>query len=237
MIVDIVRSRRRHRSAALRYESGGRFVLTVPYSADDEWVQSFIFEKRRWMERAAEKAEAELETRKIVPGIRIETEFYSLGVALDPQLRGKQYRVVKSKLENSSTFHLSSDFFAPENSDKLYANLEKYLLAQMTKHGSQALLNRAEYWANFHKIRVKDFFVRVQKSRLGYCTFDNRIMLNARLLFAPPEIRDYVICHELAHTKHKNHSKAFWGYLETLFPGAKKADRTLKDRRLYVMSV
>ena len=48
---------------------------------------------------------------------------------------------------------------------------------------------------------------------------------------------DYVICHELAHTKHKNHSKRYWAYLEQLFPGAKAADKLLRDSSVYSMRV
>lgn len=236
MIIDIVRSRRRKSSAALKYEAEGRFVLTVPYSADDYWVQSFIHEKRQWMERTAEKVRDQVQSRHIEPASRITTEFYSLQVEIAPTLEYPQYKVVRSKTEPLSTFYLSPEFFEPHAQDKLYHNLEKYLLAQMVKLGSAALIERAQYWAKLHGIRVKEIFVRVQKSRLGYCTFDDRIMLNGRLLFAPLKIRDYVICHELAHTKHKNHSKAFWAYLEKLFPGAKKVDRLLKDRTVYTMS-
>ena len=125
----------------------------------------------------------------------------------------------------------------PENQLKLFANLEKYLLTQMAKSGADSLIERTRALAMQHKIDIKDVTVKVQKSRLGYCTYDNRIMINARMLFSPPALRDYVICHELAHTRHKNHSKQFWAYLEKLYPGAKAADKKLRDSSLYSMRV
>ena len=45
----------------------------------------------------------------------------------------------------------------------------------------------------------------------------------------PERLRDYVILHELAHVKHKNHSKRFWDYLEEICPGSKKLDTELKQ--------
>ena len=146
-----------------------------------------------------------------------------------------KYRVVRHAKESSATFYLAPGFFEEQNQEKLHGNLEKYLLAQMMKAGTKALVERAHYWADLHAIKVKEIFVRVQKSRLGYCTHDDRIMLNGRLLFAPQRLRDYVICHELAHTKHKNHSKQYWAYLEKLFPGAKAADKQLRDSSVYSM--
>ncbi|MBX3720224.1 MAG: DUF45 domain-containing protein [Turneriella sp.] len=233
--VEIVASRARARSASLRYTPGGKFVLSVPAGTPEKWVQEFLLARRGWMEKTLQKAERLAGLRRITEGAVIETGYYSLQVFADANLRYPQYRVVRDNKERNSIFHLAPEFFLAENAEKLYLHLEKYLLSQLVKFGSAALLERARYWANLHKIEVKDFFVRVQKSRLGYCTFDDRIMLNGRLLFASQRLQDYVICHELAHTKHKNHSKRFWAYLEKLFPGAKAADKLLRDSAAYSM--
>lgn len=44
----------------------------------------------------------------------------------------------------------------------------------------------------------------------------------------PHEISDYVICHELAHLKHLNHSSAFWEEVTRLYPDYKSADAWMK---------
>lgn len=235
--VEIVPSRARARTASLRYTTGGRFVLSVPAGIPQKWIQEFLSARRGWMEKTLQKAERLAGSRRIAEGAVIETGYYSLRVLADQNLSYPQYRVVRNNKERNSVFYLAPEFFFPENAEKLYLHLEKYLLSQVVKFGSAALLERARYWAGLHKIKVKDFFVRVQKSRLGYCTFDDRIMLNGRLLFASQRLQDYVICHELAHTKHKNHSKRFWEYLEKLFPGAKAADKLLRDSAAYSMRV
>lgn len=48
------------------------------------------------------------------------------------------------------------------------------------------------------------------KTYWGFCKGDNTISLNWRLAFAPKNILEYVIIHELCHTVHKNHSARFW---------------------------
>ena len=49
------------------------------------------------------------------------------------------------------------------------------------------------------------------------------------LLHLPKELMDYVLLHELVHTRVKNHGKAFWNELDKVVPNSKKIDRKLKE--------
>lgn len=48
----------------------------------------------------------------------------------------------------------------------------------------------------------------------------------------PEALIDYVIYHELAHIKEKNHSKKYWDLLERMLPGARKLDKQLNNYHL-----
>jgi len=63
-------------------------------------------------------------------------------------------------------------------------------------------------------------FVRNQKTRWGSCSTKNNISLNMQLLRLPQDLIDYVILHELVHTREKNHGKRFWSELNKFVENA-----------------
>lgn len=69
---------------------------------------------------------------------------------------------------------------------------------------------------------------RRQRSRWGSCNAHGDVSLNLSLIELAPELIDYVILHELTHTKHMNHSRAFWCALERCCSGARRLDKVLR---------
>ena len=56
-------------------------------------------------------------------------------------------------------------------------------------------------------------------TRWGSCSADGRIRYNIRLFLAPPEVRRFVVAHEVAHRVHMNHGPAFHALEAELFGG------------------
>ena len=65
-------------------------------------------------------------------------------------------------------------------------------------------------------------------SRWGSCSSAGTISFCWKLLLLPQELSDYVVCHELAHLEHMDHSPAFWALTERLMPGALEKRERLK---------
>jgi predicted metal-dependent hydrolase len=55
-------------------------------------------------------------------------------------------------------------------------------------------------------------------SRWGSCNSRREVRLSWRLVKARPALVDYVVCHELAHLRHMNHSREFWAEVHAVCP-------------------
>jgi len=91
------------------------------------------------------------------------------------------------------------------------------------------LINRLEELAGWHGFTYNRVFIRNQKTRWGSCSTSNNINLNIKLALLPDQLIDYVILHELLHTRIKNHSREFWAELDRLVGRAKKFAKQLKE--------
>ena len=91
------------------------------------------------------------------------------------------------------------------------------------------LIHRLEELAEWHGFDYNKVFIRNQRTRWGSCSTSNNINLNIKLVLLPDELIDYVILHELLHTRIKNHSREFWAELDRLVGRAKKFAKQLKE--------
>lgn len=90
--------------------------------------------------------------------------------------------------------------------------------------------NEASFNSEIGRIRLA-----MASTRWGSCSARRgkpaSIMLSFRLLLMPTECLDYVMVHELAHTKVRGHSRRFWELVERAMPDYKERRRTLRSAR------
>jgi len=118
--------------------------------------------------------------------------------------------------------------------EELEKNREHVRLPGISKSVARTvLIERFQDLAKLHNFRFNKVSIRNQKTKWGSCSAKNNISLNMNLATLPEELRDYVILHELVHTRIKNHSKKFWAELDVYVNGrAKQFSRMLKSYRL-----
>ncbi|MFT4536251.1 MAG: putative metal-dependent hydrolase [Saprospiraceae bacterium] len=79
----------------------------------------------------------------------------------------------------------------------------------------------------FHK-EIKSVNLKYNKSNWGSCSTASNVNLSTRLLFAPFDVIDYVIVHELAHLYEMNHSTKFWNIVRQIMPDYKEKEKWLR---------
>jgi len=99
----------------------------------------------------------------------------------------------------------------------------------------QVLVSRLEEIAAKHGYTYNRVTIRNQKTRWGSCSSKNNISLNMKLVLLPDELRDFILLHELVHTRIKNHGNNFWKEIARAEPKARKLTKQINQLNLLLI--
>ena len=210
---EIIRSHRKTLSISI--DPFGRLVVRAPRTCKEERIFAFLEEKETWILR--KKAERE------GAGIRLPSENLDGESVL---LFGENYTL---RLWGYGNVYLNVEekqLFLPDQDTK------KKLVNFLKKEAKPLFLEYADRYAERMGTAYKKLSVTGARTRWGSCSFDDSLHFSFRLLYAPKEMIEYVVVHELAHTKHKNHSPLFWAEVGKYIPDYKKRRKWLKTHAL-----
>jgi predicted metal-dependent hydrolase len=111
------------------------------------------------------------------------------------------------------------------------------ILKKLKKDARIYLSKRIAEIAEQTGFRYNKLSFRNQQTRWGSCSHTNNISLNIKLMLLSPQLIDYVLLHELVHTRVKNHSPLFWRELERHMGDAKKRRALLKSQNLSFLDI
>ena len=89
--------------------------------------------------------------------------------------------------------------------------------------------------AKEHGFMCNNVSIREQRTRWGSCSHKNNVSLNLKLVLLPKELVDYVMLHELVHTRIHNHSKNFWAELDRYTGNGKVMAKRLRMNGLRLL--
>ncbi len=101
----------------------------------------------------------------------------------------------------------------------------------LKREAEELLTRRLSRLSAAHGLAYDRLKIKRLTSRWGSCSDRKLITLNYYLVQLPWHLIDYVIIHELAHTKHLNHSPQFWQLVAEILPDAKQLRREIKQHR------
>jgi predicted metal-dependent hydrolase len=221
----VLRRSTRARRINLRVTSREMAILTLPKCSSWSSGVSFLASHREWLRKKTLG----------FPSVTRLDEYFSEGgkVWLNESPRALEWNQSEVLLRNSASIGQKVIFLNLRGEGDLEVELMKTcsMLAKKNLPVRLAKLSAA------HGLEWNKYRVGNQKSRWGSCSNTGTISLNWRLILLPYELGNYVLCHELAHLKHMNHSAEFWDLLERLVPSSKKLDLELKKLSRAVMGL
>ena len=202
-----------------------RVKVTVPFFVSFKKAEDFVKKKELWIRKSLLKIKSVEQKQTIFDfNTSFSTRYHML------KLNKVESNDIKYRLKDQV---LSIDIPNIANVKSLYIQQKIRFAIEETlrKEAKDYLPQRVKELAEKNSFRFKKVSVRNAKTRWGSCSYENNINLNLHLMRLPNHLIDYVILHELVHTKIKNHSKDFWNLLDVVTGNAKNFDRELKNYR------
>jgi predicted metal-dependent hydrolase len=205
-----IRPMRSARRLRLRFdEASATLKLTCPWRTSRRTALRWALDQRDWIEAQLARAGT--------------PEPFSDGAVIP--IEGQETRIVWSGSVRRTPLLADGDLICGGPVEGLPRRVEQFLKRLALERMS---VEAAEY-AAAAGVGVRSISVGDAGSRWGSCSSHGRIRLSWRLILAPPEVRRYVVAHEVAHLKHLNHGAEFKALEARLFgPGLALAKSKLK---------
>ncbi len=117
---------------------------------------------------------------------------------------------------------------ATTESSEVQSAIKKAALRAIKQEGEKLLPQRLAELSQKHNFEYKSVDFKKMKARWGSCTNQKDITLNTFLMTLPWNLIDYVLIHELVHTKVLHHGVQFWEEFDRCLPNAKQYRKNLK---------
>ena len=206
-------NRSKRKTIAIIIEFNGNIQIKAPYRLSDEAIHGFVETKKEWIEKKVKANKAR----------KPNSQSFSNGSEI--QLAGRRYIL---ELENAkkSSVELHDNILHVKHKD---SNVQPQVEAFVKAFSQTYLKERMRILSANSGLIPSKVSVKTQRKRWGSCTANKHILLNWRLIFAPLDVIDYVIHHELCHLVHMDHSKSFWKLVSTFDPDFKNQKLWLKE--------
>ena len=197
--VTFIRSARARRASLRVDPARRRIVLTAPLRMARDTAVSFAQQQAGWI---AARLKRLPDRRPFVDGAEV-------------PLFGTPHRVRHRPDQRGTVWVEGCEIHVAGRAEHLPRRLRDWLTAEMRRRLAPLVASKA---AQVER-SVKRITVRDARSRWGSCGPDGAMSFSWRLVFAPPEVLDYLVAHEVAHLVHMNHGPRFWALAERLCDG------------------
>ena len=211
-----VRASTRARRLAVRVLPGGLVEVVVPRGTRPGTVEQFVMRHRRWIERTLDLYRpADAADLNVLPA------------RIDFPATGKGWLLRLVEADGPPRLRVEAGLLTLAGAPGRAALMRHALRRFVMREAHAALRPWLDRLSMETGLRFTRLQIRRQRTRWGSCSRSGTISLNACLLFQPPDVVNYLLIHELAHTRHMNHSRRFWRFVEQHEPRWRALDSAL----------
>jgi hypothetical protein len=222
-----VRESPKAKHVSLKISLAGNLEIVVPQGFDRTHIPAILRQKQRWIHRVTQRVMAQHSLSDACCDRPTQLDLKAIGQTWQIDYHPTPLPGVRIAEHNNSQLVLLGS-----TGDRTLCHIA---LRQWTvNHARMHLLPWLHRLSQELHLPYQQAAIRHQKTRWGSCSARQSISLNCKLLFLPTEVTHYVLIHELCHTVHLNHSKAFWRLVAECEPNYHLLDRSLRDLRYLV---
>jgi predicted metal-dependent hydrolase len=221
--VKVIRERRTSFRAATGKDG---FILRLPkrlikseeqraWTWFETWAKQLHQDKPDFIQRFVGKNYADGDT------VQVGSRRYSIGISLEERASHSAKLHPNRYIQLNLVRSVSTEERNKAAATLLSRVVAKDFLPEFSRRVEE--LNRLYFSKSIKSINFKN-----TSSRWGSCSNTGNLNFSTRLLFAPPDVVDYVIIHELAHLIEMNHSDRFWALVAQAMPEYKEKEKWLK---------
>lgn len=198
----IIRSKRK--TVAIEITKEGKVIVRAGLRTPKSFIEKTIKEHEEWItekKNLAKEREDAFKKRSLVEG----AEFLYLGDIFKLHISEKA-----KKVEFVGQNLIVPSYKKEKGQEQIISFYKKSALEYFKKRTDELCI---EYGFSYEKIKITSAL-----TRWGSCSSKKTISFTWRLLMAPKEMIDYVILHELCHTRYMDHSNNFWNCVKLYMP-------------------
>jgi predicted metal-dependent hydrolase len=211
------------RGLSLRVTAGGRLEVIGPRRYSPRTIAGVLRRERAWIESAL--AEVEARRRALPPPAPWQVPDRIALPALDATW---MVSLCPSARHGVRVAQLAADRLTLTGQVADATGCRRALLRWLVRQAAAHLAGRLDAWSRTLGLAYAGMGVRLPRTRWGSCSRAGVISLNARLLLLPPSLVDYVVVHELCHTRELNHSPRFWRLVRQHCPDYQERRQALR---------
>ena len=193
--------RKNVKHARIRVSENLSVRVLVPENFDNTDIQNLIKKKQIWIDKNLNKFKGMSEKIKLH-----DTQILLFGNKYTYFYRAEFHNKVLINKEHK-TIQSKTNLLDKEVLLKWY---KRYAKRHITKRLTEIAIE--------HKLKYNKVFIRDQRTKWGNCSTEKNLSFNWRLIKTPNFVIDYLIFHELVHTKTMNHTHKFWAELRSFIP-------------------